>query len=61
MPKRISPKPQDKSLEAVMERARKKFQADFGDQIHYSRDAKDDPRVQAFNKVMKKQRLRKVN
>ncbi len=62
MPKRMSmERRENESLAEFVERCRKKFQAAVGDQIHYLRDAKDDPKVQAFNMALKKQRLRKVN
>jgi hypothetical protein len=54
----------DRRLEVLVERFRKKFHRDNaadGEKIHYTVDLNDNPRLQAFNKIMKKQALRKVN
>ena len=61
MAKKTIKDPVDRKHEAMVERGRKKFQAEFGDQIHYTLDSEKNPRVKAFSKVMRKQALRKVN
>jgi hypothetical protein len=54
----------DSRLEVLVERFGKKFHRDNaadGEKIHYTVDLKDNPRLQAFNRIMKKQALRRVN
>ncbi len=54
----------DRRHERLAERLKKKFHRDnavAGDKVHYTVAGKDNPRLQAFNSVMKKRALRKVN
>jgi hypothetical protein len=51
----------DKELEAKLERRAAKAAKALKGHIHFSGTDQPSPAVKAFNEVMKKQRLRKVN
>lgn len=53
--------PLDRKFEAFVEKNRKKFQEEYGDSIHYTRDLGDNFPMEIFNQVMQEQAKKKVN